>query len=45
LVSCASLLIFLTPEAWALGVGALIIGIVYYQVYVRKRKLSKEKTS
>jgi basic amino acid/polyamine antiporter, APA family len=45
LISCASLLIFLTPEAWALGVGALIIGIVYYQVYVRKRKLSKEKTS
>jgi basic amino acid/polyamine antiporter, APA family len=45
LASCASLLAFLTFEAWVLGVVVLSIGVVYYMVYARRRRSSMENAS
>jgi len=41
LISCAALLVFLTPGAWLLGVGALGLGVIYYYfTRIRPQRLS-----
>jgi APA family basic amino acid/polyamine antiporter len=45
LVSCAGLLVFLTTDAWLLGIGALVVGAGYYYLYPRRKHGSSTKAA